>query len=472
MNSLELQEATIFERRLVRMWKYGYLPSKICKVLDISGSLFSNELDRLDDAGFDLTKAGSNIPFATVDNPDVRKMIFDDARFYKSTLNRRYIPEQDVPYLVMCANEEISKIMEEFSVTNDEQQPEQREERNTLIIQDYLDMKGKRGVISVLSKKYGLSRKMIDNILNSANVKEPIIKAEKAKKPAKDQAETKATKTTIEIELAEPDEQPTATMLADSGEATTIPMDATKDDVESVDTDNNTVETPAAIEDNQPDTTNIEAVEAGGSHGDQELNVEESAPQVNEIPEIIIPEGTYELVVDIQAYLFKNNSIINKLFCCGDVYYKVVELDIDIAIVENIATGEEIIFEADAEHQYDITNAVKHRMGEEFNIGTRTYLVREVSDRVAVVQDQATKEPFFIKKDSNASSLIDFDFMQEPALDEDEVEITLSQAKQSQLINLYIQGEQAGADNLTSVLAKEFRVSEEEVKAIVSQTMY
>ena len=166
-----------FERRLVRLWRAGFLPHKICLCLNINADTLSSELEYLDCKGVELTPN-----YKTQEELVIESKSSDKHSKFKDDLLRR-----DYLFFSICSasfsNSDLSLILdvpyhyvnqlkvETHGVVNLKEKQHSVDDRNKQLCEEYKGRKEEYGIFSKLSKKYNMSRRNIDFILHDAGLR-------------------------------------------------------------------------------------------------------------------------------------------------------------------------------------------------------------------------------------------------------------------------------------------------------------
>lgn len=169
-----------FERRLVRLWQIGILPSRLSKALNVSLLQVCEELDRLD-----VKLGGLKLDAKTALEYGVQASKSERTRKTKEELQ---LVDKDLVWLHsldgLITRNEMARyfgVQEESlahhqrrnSVSMQKLSESERDARNQLVIDEYLQAveNGEmKGIVTKLSNRHDISRKMVDLILGDHKV--------------------------------------------------------------------------------------------------------------------------------------------------------------------------------------------------------------------------------------------------------------------------------------------------------------
>ncbi|MFS1428356.1 hypothetical protein LMH73_014690 [Vibrio splendidus] len=169
-----------FERRLTRLWQIGILPSRMAKAMGISLLQVSEELDRIDEklGGLSLDgKSALEYGLSASNSARTRKtkleleLVDTDLLWLQSISD--IIPRKKMAEYFGVQEESLSHHQRRNNVSMQKTSVDDRENRNKLVMDEYLQAVNSgemRGIVTKLSNRHGVSRKMIDLILGEHKV--------------------------------------------------------------------------------------------------------------------------------------------------------------------------------------------------------------------------------------------------------------------------------------------------------------
>ncbi|WP_425263510.1 hypothetical protein [Vibrio owensii] len=169
-----------FERRLMRLWAIGILPSRIAKSLGITLAQMSSELDRLDKklGGLKLDARTSCDYALEAAKGERSRMTKEQLKQVDSDLlwlhsHDGLFTRNEMALFIGVQLESLTHHQRRNKISEVRTNEDDRNTRNKLILDEYLEAANTgnlKGIISRLSARYGVSRKMVDLILGDHKV--------------------------------------------------------------------------------------------------------------------------------------------------------------------------------------------------------------------------------------------------------------------------------------------------------------
>lgn len=168
---------SVYERRLIRLWRVGFLPHEICAFLGVSKASFVDKLESLSLQGVDLSPDHRCEPCFSKSVVDVsQRQCVSDGRFTRLLEDYCFYVDRGVKSLLIarlleCPQHYLKILKSKAGEPCRPVAPKlPKKERDKRICSAFLNRKGERGLKSSLAREFELSCKSIDLILADAGI--------------------------------------------------------------------------------------------------------------------------------------------------------------------------------------------------------------------------------------------------------------------------------------------------------------